>query len=296
MLWRSPVGTVALYGALSVHGGLALWLLYQRRTLRMPAWEATQYGLGLAIPALLATHVVGTRIAWWRLGADDPYARVVLGFWVLTPDRGVWQTVALAVVWLHACIGLHYWLRFRPRYPRVRFPLFGAALLLPVVALLGFVSAGREVANLARTPGWTHALLTATHAPRPDQSHALAAITAHFLDAYLLLLIGVVLARGVRSLRERRRAIHVAYASGRSVTVPMGYTILDASRVAGIPHASVCGGAAGVRPVACRSRRGSTRSRRPPRPSGGSCRGSGLPRTCGSRARPGRHATSPSPS
>jgi len=43
-LWRSPVGTVALYGALGVHGGLALWLLYQRRTLRMPAWEATQYG------------------------------------------------------------------------------------------------------------------------------------------------------------------------------------------------------------------------------------------------------------
>jgi adenylate cyclase len=241
-LWRSPVGTVALYGSLSVHGGLALWLLYQRRTLRMPAWEATQYGLGLAIPALLATHVVGTRVAWWRLGADDPYGRVILGFWVLTPNRGVWQTVALTVVWLHGCIGLHYWLRFRRGYQRVRLPLFGAALLLPVLALLGFVSAGREVADLARTPGWTNVLLTATHAPRPDQSRALAAITAHFLDAYLLLLIGVVLARGVRRLRERRRSIHVAYASGRSVTVPMGFTILDASRVAGIPHASVCGG------------------------------------------------------
>jgi len=36
-LWRSVPGTLALYGAIAVHGGLALWLLYQRRTLRMPA-------------------------------------------------------------------------------------------------------------------------------------------------------------------------------------------------------------------------------------------------------------------
>ena len=39
-LWRSAPGTLALYGAIAVHGVLALWLLYQRRTLRMPAWEA----------------------------------------------------------------------------------------------------------------------------------------------------------------------------------------------------------------------------------------------------------------
>ena len=62
-IWRNPLGTLALYGAITVHGVLALWLLYQRRSLRMPSWEAAQYGLGLVLPALLATHVVGTRIA-----------------------------------------------------------------------------------------------------------------------------------------------------------------------------------------------------------------------------------------
>src|SRR5437667_10690527 len=60
-IWRSQLGTLALYGAIVVHGGLALWLLYQRRTLRMPAWEAAQYTLGLVLPALLASHVVGKR-------------------------------------------------------------------------------------------------------------------------------------------------------------------------------------------------------------------------------------------
>ena len=55
-LWRSVPGTVALYGAIAVHALLALWLLYQRRSLRMPAWEAAQYSLGLLLPALLARH------------------------------------------------------------------------------------------------------------------------------------------------------------------------------------------------------------------------------------------------
>ena len=39
-LWRNPVGTLALYGAITVHGVLALWLLYQRRSLRMPIPES----------------------------------------------------------------------------------------------------------------------------------------------------------------------------------------------------------------------------------------------------------------
>ena len=40
-LWRSAVGSLALYGAITVHGLLALWLLYDRRSLRMPAGSAT---------------------------------------------------------------------------------------------------------------------------------------------------------------------------------------------------------------------------------------------------------------
>src|SRR5262249_57982689 len=30
VMWRNPIGTLALYGAITVHRGLALWLLYQR--------------------------------------------------------------------------------------------------------------------------------------------------------------------------------------------------------------------------------------------------------------------------
>src|SRR5436190_23785418 len=63
LLWRNPLGTTLLYGALASHLVLALWSLYQRQRLRMSLGEAVQLLLGLAIPPLLTTHVVGTRLA-----------------------------------------------------------------------------------------------------------------------------------------------------------------------------------------------------------------------------------------
>jgi adenylate cyclase len=54
-----------------------------------------------------------------------------------------------------------------------------------------------------------------------------------------------LIARGVRALIERRSGnIRVIYPDGRSVRIPKGLSVLDASRRAGIPHASLCGGRA----------------------------------------------------
>src|SRR5438128_1881517 len=208
----------------------------------MPSWVAAQFGLGLVLPALLATHVVGTRIAWWQVGTEDRYARVLLGFWVVAPERGIWQTITLLIAWIHACIGVHYWLRFRRWYPRVVMALFAGALLLPTLALAGYVTGGHEVVTLARTPGWREELARVTHPPSPAQGAVLVQIRTRFLEVYLAALLAVVVARGARRLWQRRRSIRVSYPGDRFVTVPVGFTILEASRVAGIPHASVCGG------------------------------------------------------
>src|SRR5262245_41013374 len=55
--WRSPVGTLLLYGSLLVHVALTLTALYRRRTLAMPLREWAQFVLGLAIPLLVVEHV-----------------------------------------------------------------------------------------------------------------------------------------------------------------------------------------------------------------------------------------------
>jgi adenylate cyclase len=105
-LWRNPLGTTALYGALITHALLALWFLYERRTLRMPLWQATQAALGLCIPPLLLSHVMGTRMAYTLFGTDSSYTRVLLVQWYLAPEVGLRQAVTLVLVWIHGCMGL----------------------------------------------------------------------------------------------------------------------------------------------------------------------------------------------
>src|SRR5207237_10910050 len=111
--WRSPAGTVLLYGALLTHFALALVSLYRRTTLRMPTWEAAQLVLGLAIPPLLIVHIVGTRFPWFLLGHTTVgYERVVGVLWS-DSWAALRQSILLLIVWTHFCFGMHYWLRLQ---------------------------------------------------------------------------------------------------------------------------------------------------------------------------------------
>ena len=116
--WRSPVGTVLLYGSLLTHFALALVSLYRRSTLRMPFWEGAQLALGLAIPPLLIAHIVGTRFTWTLLGHNIDYERIVGLIWSSEWSTAK-QVLLLLVVWAHVCAGLHYWLRLRQWYQNV---------------------------------------------------------------------------------------------------------------------------------------------------------------------------------
>jgi adenylate cyclase len=240
-LWRSPIGTLALYGALLTHFALALVSIYRRRHLRMPAWEALQLGLGLAIPPLLISHIVGTRIANAWFGSADPYERVVLTLWVLRPERGVLQAILILVAWIHGCVGLHFWLRLRPSYPKVAPVLLGAAVLLPALAWLGFAQTGRVLAARS-TPDYVTALQRATNAPDPAERERLERTGELILAGAVASFVITLLARQARQVRNRRRLYNVTYPGDRLVAVETGTTVLEASRRAGIPHASVCGG------------------------------------------------------
>ena len=76
-------------------------------------------------------------------------------YFVQSPWHGVLQMVTLVVAWGHAMIGLHFWLRVRPWYARVQPAALVVAVLVPVLALLGTIEAGRQVAALAADPAWS---------------------------------------------------------------------------------------------------------------------------------------------
>jgi len=242
LLWRNPLGNLALYAALLVHIGLAYWSIYQRRSLKLAPWEAAQLLLGLAVPPLLLIHVIGTRLAGLLFDVDDRYAYVLYVLWVVDPRGGLQQAIVLLIAWVHGCIGLHFWLRIRPWYARWSPVLYAGALLWPVLALLGFASAGREVAVLAADPAWFAAAAAAIRFPDADQVAVLYRIE-HFGWALLGALLALTLAaRWARGWIARHRAIPVTYPGGHKVDIQPGTSILEASRQGGIPHASVCGG------------------------------------------------------
>ena len=58
---------------------------------------------------------------------------------------GLRQSLATLVVWAHACLGIYFWLRYRPWFARWSPLLLIASVLLPVLGLLGFVVAGRQL-------------------------------------------------------------------------------------------------------------------------------------------------------
>jgi adenylate cyclase len=241
-VWRGPVGQLLLYGALAIHFGLALWSIYQRRSLRMARWQATQLLVGLMIPPLLAIHIIGTRLADLLYGTNDTYAYVLLTLWVAQPLSGLQQAIVMVLAWLHGCIGLHFWLRLKAWYPRAAPLLYGGALLVPVIGLLGFAVGGRDVARLAADPAWLEQAVAAIQLPSPEQVAFLYQLEHWLWAGFALLLAGTLAARQLRRWRQRRRAIAVTYPAGQQVEIQPGTTILEASRIAGIPHAAVCGG------------------------------------------------------
>lgn len=242
--WQFLPCALALYVALALHYLLALWAVYQRRfLLRMPAGEAVQLVFGLSIVPLLAQHVIGTRIASAGTDVHATYTYVLLSIWYFAPAKGVSQAIGLLVAWVHGCIGLHFWLRLKPVYPRVQFYLFAGAVLVPALALFGFVEAGREVARLAVSPDWLHQTMAALKVPDRARAERLAAVL-HGVDwAFAAALVLTMVARGSRSLIERRRGrVQISYPGGIVVAIAPGLTVLEASRLHGVPHASVCGG------------------------------------------------------
>jgi adenylate cyclase len=261
--WRIPIVNATLYAAAAIHFSLGLWALYQRRHFRFTIAEITQLLLGLSIPLWLASHFGVVRLAGWVFGRDPVnYAAPLFAYWVVRPHMIAVQFVLLTIAWTHACIGLYFWLRLKAFFKWAAPILLAVAVLLPPLAMIGAHHGAEEVTVLAKDPQWR-----AEHIKPmpPPQRGIIDDITLfYFPIGYAAALALVFAARGVRSLRERRRGMVTVSYPDKQVRIPKGLSVLEASLRFKVPHASVCGGRA--RCSTCRVRVVSDRTSLP-RPS-----------------------------
>jgi ferredoxin len=239
--WSSWWGTRILYSSFAVHFFLAFLAIYERRTFRLPPLQLLRIALGLWLPVLLLGHFTATRLEFEVIGSDPTYGRIVAELWA--SDSELRQIGLLAPGWLHGCLGLYYALGHRALWRRLQFILFAIALLLPVLSALGFVTMARDLARNAVAE--QRELAT----PLSPEARETRDRMKRWLDGLLWGYAGLVgltfAARGVRIVVEhhRRGRVTITYPN-RKVTVPRGWSVLDASRAFHIAHASSCGGRA----------------------------------------------------
>jgi adenylate cyclase len=239
-VWYSLPGTVLLYGAAATHFLLALWSVYERRTFRLPPAELLRIALGFTLPIILINHFANTRLAYDVFGLSSDYTRVIANLWVA--DSQGMQLGLLAPGWLHGCLGLHFAFNRRPLYRQLRFVLFAVALLLPVFSALGFIAMGRELSTNATAAAAAQDYLGPAHAA---ERAGIAQWHNQLLIGYFSIIGAAFGARAVRNVleRSRKRLISISYPR-RTVRVPRGWSVLEASRSFHLPHASMCGGRA----------------------------------------------------
>ena len=265
-LWQGLPGQVVLYGALLLHFSLALWALFRRRAFRLSPWEWTQLVLGGLIVPLGTVHVIGTRVAHDYFAVTSGYPWV-LGSLVAGGWWGVTRQFALPfVVWIHACIGLHFAWRLRPWYRDWLPILYAVALLVPAAGIAGAAIALRDFAELAQQPGFLRELFAKLNAPDDAGVARIYMISDMLMIGAGVLLLACLGARPLRDVWERRAGVvHLDYGNKRIVSQPTGLSVLEMSRIAGIAHASVCGGRG--RCSTCRVRIGGDDIERLPPPS-----------------------------
>jgi adenylate cyclase len=214
----------------------------------MSAWEAAQLILGLAIIPLLAFHAIFNRMVWELTTTEVDYHLVIATIWYT--DFETWRIILLVlVVWVHLAIGLHFCWRVKSHYPTFLPFLYAISVLLPVLALLGFIRSGLNPAY----SGGEKYVDQMLNSPFNTKLQFILSLEPVTLWTFVVLLLAVLLAREINRIYARRYGVfRLQHTGDNYISVPVGRSILEALRAAGIPHASVCGGRA--RCTTCRVR------------------------------------------
>src|SRR5215471_109684 len=195
---------------------------------------------GLVMLAYVTTHFVNHSLGLVSVQVMDFALEHIYQYWASS----------LGSVLLYGAFATHYslaiwalWLRRSLKMPPAEATQLALAFSIPTLAILAALEGRRQVMAMAEDPAWV-AQQAQDHAPAaPADAAIIDQLVVWVRYAFVAALLAVLAARMARWYWQRRRGIvRLTYPNGRVVQIVRGVSVLEASRMAGIPHASVCGG------------------------------------------------------
>ena len=235
-----PITGPILTLALLCHFLLGLWAIYVRPTLRTNTQDIVQLMTGVLVVPLLATHAIGVSMMA-RAGVDLGYADAIRMFWLLNPTLGLMQIVMLSVVWVHGCAGLFTWLRSKENAGNVLTWLYFLAVLVPVLALLGYAEAGREMLISQRDGTSLSVVPALPPGIDPPFAQIMSTINTVILGSLLLAAL-TFLARFIKLWSQETQPVALIRNGGNEMASSSGLSVLDGFHKNNQPHANLCAG------------------------------------------------------
>ncbi|TGN18756.1 adenylate/guanylate cyclase domain-containing protein [Leptospira idonii] len=239
-LWRNPFSHSLLILSFLAHLCFAILPLLVKKTWKMSAGEILQISFGFLIPQVLIGHIFATIGMSGFLGIKDSYTYLMLVFgpWVIATD-----IFLLVLVWVHGCLGIYYWIRYQSWFVKYSNLILVFAVLFPFCAVMGIISAEKEVNLIFADPVLYSEYLSSLPLP-PEEIKAYSMALGTNATVGLNLLLGVLFLVRFILLKsyKKNKTIKVSYPGGVISIISPGTTILEASKLGKVAHANVCGG------------------------------------------------------
>ncbi|MBT6508749.1 MAG: 2Fe-2S iron-sulfur cluster binding domain-containing protein [Marinovum sp.] len=238
---RNIVVSLTLYGALLVHTLLGFHHLLTRRSFKMSAKDWTQLVTSFALPLVLLPHIFASGYTPRFKDAQTSYKVVLNG---MLEDGGIYfMGLFVIFVWVHGIIGITSMIKFHPVYQKYKNAFLVVSWLLPILAVLGAVTASKELATDIENNKIIMEQVYAEANIGKELEAELMQTSDMLMVNYLFILLGVILFVFVlHQVRKAFRKIKITYPNGKEVRVAKGTSILEASREHRIGHVSMCGG------------------------------------------------------
>ena len=248
-IWKTPVAYFLLYASLAIHIILGFYSILTKKSFKITGREWIQILFPVLALLVLLQHIAGGFLLT-RFEVDIKYS---LLYALLSSDPN--ELVAGAVlfslmvifIWVHGVIGIHGLLKFNFKsYQRYMFGFKFIYWFVPIGAVLGFIAGLRETSVLATIENLkgNENFIMSFFVAIPQEAFAyIAPVEPLVMNNYPVFVLAVLVLCILNVVRARYFGrVKISYPGGNEFSVPRGTTILEASRLAGIPHVSVCGG------------------------------------------------------